>query len=135
MGIDTTRYKVLAFVLASAYGGLGGSLIAHMTRFISPDSYSFDQSVVFLVMLVIGGSSTITGAVVGAILLTFLPEVLRPLKNSYIMVYGAAVIAMIIFMPEGLVGLVRQYLPKLRRTQPPAAPIRAPLSSTGDSAA
>ena len=126
MGINTTNYKVLAFVLASAFGGLGGSLIAHMTRFISPDSYSFDQSVVFLVMLVIGGSSTITGAVTGAILLTFLPEVLRPLKNSYIMVYGAAVIAMIIFMPEGLVGWLRRYLP---HDEPIAAsPLEAPVT-------
>ncbi|MBV8150716.1 MAG: branched-chain amino acid ABC transporter permease [Candidatus Eremiobacteraeota bacterium] len=120
MGVNPTRYKVLAFVLASAYGGLGGSLIAHMTRFISPDSYSFDQSVVFLVMLVIGGSATITGAVTGAILLTFLPEVLRPLKSSYIMVYGAAVVAMVIFMPEGLVGLLRR-LPAVSRRTPPAA--------------
>lgn len=128
VGINATRYKVLAFVLASAFGGLGGSLIAHMTRFISPDSYSFDQSVVFLVMLVIGGSSTIAGAVIGAILLTFLPEVLRPLKNSYIMVYGAAVIAMVIFMPEGLVGMLRRYLPKMG-TSPPS-PMRAPVTAT-----
>ncbi|MBV8074370.1 MAG: branched-chain amino acid ABC transporter permease [Candidatus Eremiobacteraeota bacterium] len=111
MGINTTRYKVLAFVLASAFGGLGGGLIAHMTRFISPDSYSFDQSVVFLVMLVIGGSATITGALTGAILLTFLPEMLRPLKESYIMVYGAAVIVMVIFMPDGLIGLLKRFVP------------------------
>lgn len=110
MGINVTQYKVLAFVLAAAFGGLGGSLIAHMTKFISPDSYSFDQSVVFLVMLVIGGSSTITGAVTGAVLLTFLPELLRPLRNSYIMVYGAAVVAMVIFMPEGLVGLAARFI-------------------------
>jgi branched-chain amino acid transport system permease protein len=107
MGIDTTRYKLLAFVLAGGYAGLAGALLAHSIKFISPDSYSFDQSVVFLVMLIIGGSSSIGGAILGAVLLTFLPEVLRPLKNSYIMVYGAAVIAMIIFMPGGLAGLLR----------------------------
>ena len=127
MGINATNYKVLAFVLASAFGGLGGSLIAHMTRFISPDSYSFDQSVVFLVMLVIGGSSTITGAVTGAILLTFLPEVLRPLKDSYIMVYGAAVIAMVIFMPEGIIGWLRQLFPHFGA--PPVSPLEGPLAA------
>ena len=105
MGIDATKYKILAFVLAGAYAGLAGSLLAHSIKFISPDSYSFDQSVVFLVMLILGGSSSIGGAILGAVILTFLPEVLRPLKNSYIMVYGAAVIAMIIFMPQGLAGL------------------------------
>ena len=104
-GIDATRYKIIAFVLAGSYAGLAGSLLAHDIKFISPDSYSFDQSVVFLVMLILGGSSSIGGAILGAVLLTMLPEVLRPLKSSYIMVYGAAVIAMIVFMPQGLVGL------------------------------
>ncbi len=132
MGINATQYKVLAFVLASGFGGLGGGLIAHMTRFISPDSYSFDQSVIFLVMLVIGGSATITGAVTGAILLTFLPEFLRPLKDSYIMIYGAAVVVMVIFMPEGIVGLVRRMIPSYQ-TSPPA-PMRATTPSVADSA-
>ena len=104
-GIDATRYKIIAFILAGSYAGLAGSLLAHDIKFISPDSYSFDQSVVFLVMLILGGSSSIGGAILGAVLLTMLPEVLRPLKSSYIMVYGAAVIAMIVFMPQGLVGL------------------------------
>jgi len=131
MGINATHYKVLAFVLASAFGGLAGGLIAHMTRFISPDSYSFDQSVIFLVMLVIGGSATITGAVTGAILLTFLPEFLRPLKDSYIMIYGAAVVLMVIFMPEGIVGLVRRLIPSYQA--PPAAPMHA-TNSIADSA-
>lgn len=120
MGIDTTRYKLLAFVLASAFGGLAGGIIAHMTRFISPDSYSFDQSVIFLVMLVIGGSATVSGAVTGGILLTFLPEFLRPLKDSYIMVYGAAVVAMVIFMPEGIVGLLKRFIPSFQATPPTA---------------
>jgi len=131
MGINATHYKVLAFVLASGFGGLAGGLIAHMTRFISPDSYSFDQSVIFLVMLVIGGSATITGAVTGAILLTFLPEFLRPLKDSYIMIYGAAVVVMVIFMPEGIVGLVRRLMPSYEASPP--TPMRA-TSSVADSA-
>jgi branched-chain amino acid transport system permease protein len=119
MGIDATRYKILAFVLAGAYAGLGGALLAHSIKFISPDSYSFDASVVFLVMLIIGGASSVGGAIVGAALLTFLPEVLRPLKNSYIMVYGAAVIAMIIFMPQGLAGLLQAVI---ARFSPPPDP-------------
>jgi len=117
MGINTTRYKILAFVLAGSYAGLAGSLLAHSIKFISPDSYSFDQSVVFLVMLILGGSSSIGGAILGAALLTLLPEVLRPLKNSYIMVYGAAVVAMIIFMPQGLVGLIEALTNRFRRPE------------------
>lgn len=119
MGINATRYKIMAFVLAGAYAGLAGSLLAHSIKFISPDSYSFDQSVVFLVMLILGGSSSIGGAILGAALLTFLPEVLRPLKNSYIMVYGAAVIAMIIFMPQGLVGIIGSLTKRFARPRGP----------------
>ncbi len=120
-GIDATRYKIIAFVLAGAYAGLAGSLLAHMTKFISPDSYSFDQSVVFLVMLIVGGSASISGAILGAVLLWFLPEVLRPLKTSYIMVYGAAVVAMIVFMPRGLVGLLETLRSRFVRRRPDAA--------------
>ncbi|HEX3467661.1 MAG TPA: hypothetical protein VHT05_06240, partial [Candidatus Elarobacter sp.] len=98
---------------------LAGSLLAHDTKFLSPDSYGFDESVVFLVMLIVGGSSSIGGAILGAVLLTFLPEVLRPLKTSYIMVYGAAVIAMVIFMPRGLVGLLTAARRRLVRGAPP----------------
>ncbi|HEY4439571.1 MAG TPA: branched-chain amino acid ABC transporter permease [Candidatus Elarobacter sp.] len=115
-GIDATRYKIIAFVFAGVYAGLAGSLLAHSTKFLSPDSYSFDQSVVFLVMLILGGSSSIGGAILGAVILEFLPEVLRPLKSSYIMVYGAAVVVMIIYMPRGLAGLFAN----LRRRSQPA---------------
>ena len=131
MGINTTRYKILAFVLAGSYAGLAGSLLAHSIKFISPDSYSFDQSVVFLVMLILGGSSSIGGAILGAALLTLLPEVLRPLKNSYIMVYGAAVVAMIIFMPQGLVGLIEAFTKRFRRPGGPQPQVLAQRAAEG----
>jgi branched-chain amino acid transport system permease protein len=117
-------------VLAGAYAGLAGALLAHSIKFLSPDSYSFDQSVIFLVMLIVGGSGSIGGAIFGAVLLTFLPEVLRPLKSSYIMVYGAAVIAMVIFMPRGLAGLFDAATQRRRLQTPqplatPAHPVEA----------
>jgi branched-chain amino acid transport system permease protein len=129
-GIDPTHYKIVAFVLAGAYAGLAGALLAHSIKFLSPDSYSFDQSVIFLVMLIVGGSGSIGGAIFGAVLLTFLPEVLRPLKSSYIMVYGAAVIAMVIFMPRGLAGLFDAATQRRRLQTPqplatPAHPVEA----------
>jgi branched-chain amino acid transport system permease protein len=131
-GIDATRYKIVAFVLAGVYAGLAGSLLAHSTKFLSPDSYSFDQSVVFLVMLILGGSSSIGGAILGAVLLEFLPEVLRPLKSSYIMVYGAAVVVMIIFMPRGLVGLFENLRASSQRSAPP--PLGAPAGAEAEPA-
>ena len=109
MGIDTTFFKVLAFALAAGLAGVGGSLFASSgSHFISPDTFSFDQSVVLLVMAVLGGSGSAVGAVVGAVLLQLVPEVLRFLKDSYLMFYAAAIILVMIFMPGGIAGLVYQ---------------------------
>ena len=108
MGIDTTVYKVMAFALSAAYAGYGGALFAHSgSHYISPDTFSFDQSVVLLAMAVLGGNGSAIGAVVGATLLTLVPEVLRFLKDSYMMVYAAGIVAVMIFMPGGIAGLVK----------------------------
>lgn len=105
-GVDSTRYKVAAFCLSAVYGGLAGCLWTHFARFIAPETFSFDVSVTMLAMLVIGGSTTVIGSVVGAGLLTMLPEFLRFLQNSYFAVYGAAIIVLMVFMPEGIAGMV-----------------------------
>ncbi|HSB78022.1 MAG TPA: branched-chain amino acid ABC transporter ATP-binding protein/permease [Candidatus Methylomirabilis sp.] len=106
-GVDSTYYKIVAFALSAAYGGFGGWMFAHSgSHYISPDTFSFDQSVVLLAMAVLGGNGSAVGSVVGAILLTLLPEVLRFLKDSYMMVYAAGIVAVMIFMPGGIAGLV-----------------------------
>ncbi len=112
MGINTTLYKVMAFSLGAGYAGVGGALFAHLpnTRYISPDTFSFDQSVVFLAMLVLGGSGTIFGAVLGAVFLQFLPEWLRFLDKGYLAVYGAGIMLIMVFLPVGVVGLIEQLL-------------------------
>jgi branched-chain amino acid transport system permease protein len=115
VGIDTTYYKVVAFALSAAYAGFGGALFAHSgSHYISPDTFSFDQSVLLLVMAVLGGNGSAVGAVVGAVLLTLLPEVLRFLKDSYMMFYAAGIILIMIFMPGGIAGLI-QLLPVSQR--------------------
>ncbi|MFI5338356.1 MAG: ATP-binding cassette domain-containing protein [Candidatus Methylomirabilales bacterium] len=107
-GVDSTYYKVVAFALSAAYAGFGGWLFAHSgSHYISPDTFSFDQSVVLLAMAVLGGNGSAVGAVVGAVLLTMAPEVLRFLKDSYMMVYAAGIVAVMIFLPGGIASLVR----------------------------
>jgi len=114
-GVDSTRFKILAFALSAAYAGFGGSLFAHSgAHYISPDTFSFDQSVVLVAMTVLGGNGSAIGAVLGAILLTLLPEELRFLKGCYMMVYAAGIIMMMVFMPGGIAGTVRA-LPVSRR--------------------
>ncbi len=108
VGLNTTRYKVVAFTISAFFAGLAGSLYAHLETFISPDTFSFDQSVVFLVMLLIGGAGSVGGALIGAVLLTLLPEWLRFLKDYYMVMYGSLVILLIIFMPSGIAGVIRR---------------------------
>jgi ABC-type branched-subunit amino acid transport system permease subunit len=105
VGVDSTRYKVAAFTLSAAYGGLAGSLWTHLALFIAPETFNFDVSVTMLAMLVIGGSTTVVGSVIGAFLLTLLPEFLRFLQSSYFAVYGAAIIVLMVFMPDGIAGM------------------------------
>ena len=107
-GVDTTYYKVMAFSLSAGYAGFGGWLFAHSgSHYISPDTFSFEHSVIMLVMAVLGGNGSAIGSIVGAILLTLLPEVLRFLKDSYMMVYAAGIVLIMIFMPSGIAGLVK----------------------------
>jgi branched-chain amino acid transport system permease protein len=107
-GVDTTYYKVVAFSLSAGYAGFGGWLFAHSgSHYISPDTFSFEHSVIILVMAVLGGNGSAIGSIVGAILLTLLPEVLRFLKDSYMMVYAAGIVLIMIFMPSGIAGVVK----------------------------
>ncbi len=116
-GIHTTYYKIMAFALSSGYAGFGGSLFAHSgAHYISPDTFSFDQSVMLLAMTVLGGDGSAVGAIVGASLLSLLPELLRSLKDTYMMVYAAAIVLIMIFMPGGIANLIGAMAParKLR---------------------
>jgi branched-chain amino acid transport system permease protein len=138
-GVDTTYYKVMAFSLSAGYAGFGGWLFSHSgSHYISPDTFSFEQSVIMLVMAVLGGNGSAIGSIVGAILLTLLPEVLRFLKDSYMMVYAAGIVLIMIFMPSGIAGLVKN-LPvsaRLRewwRAGSTAAPQVAAAASTLES--
>lgn len=106
LGVDTTGYKILAFTLSAVVAGLAGCLFAHTgSRYISPDTFSFEQSISILAMLVLGGVGSIPGAFIGSFLLTLLPEVLRFLRDAYMAVNAVAIILIMIFMPTGIVGL------------------------------
>jgi branched-chain amino acid transport system permease protein len=105
-GVDTVRTKILAFVLAAVYAGVAGCLYASYVRYISPDSFTNQQAVLFFTMLVIGGSGSLMGAVIGALILTFLPEFFRSAGQYYLVCYGIGVVAMIILAPRGVAGAI-----------------------------
>ena len=109
-GVDTVRTKIAAFVAAAVYAAVAGSLYAGMFRYISPDSFTNRQAVLFMTMLIVGGAGSIAGAVGGAIALSLLPEALRFMGDWYLVVTGIGVILVIVLLPGGLaslVGLVR----------------------------
>ena len=105
MGVGTTRTKILAFVISSALAGLAGGLFAHLF-FLSPASFTFVKSIEIVMMIIIGGLGSVTGAVVGGAIMTGLPEWLRDLKEWRMVVYSLLIILIIRFRPQGLFGLV-----------------------------
>ncbi|MBV9137420.1 MAG: branched-chain amino acid ABC transporter ATP-binding protein/permease [Hyphomicrobiales bacterium] len=120
-GIDVYRIKVAAFALCALLGGIGGGLFAGGFSYVSPDQFSFAESIVFLTMALLGGVASPIGALIGTALLIVLPETLRFLKSVpglYLAIYGLAVILIIRFMPDGIWGFVQVYL---RRFMKPAA--------------
>ncbi len=106
-GVNTLAVKAVAFTLSSALAALGGGLFAAGFAYISPDNFNFGHSVNFLTMALLGGVQSAFGAVIGSGLLIVLPEWLRFLKEIYMAVYGVAVILIMVFMPEGIWGLLK----------------------------
>jgi branched-chain amino acid transport system permease protein len=104
MGIDTTRYKILAFTVGAFWAGLAGGLLAHFIGYIHTNSFTFLRSVEIVVMVVLGGLGSITGAVLAAVILTLLPEVLRFGAEYRMVIYSLLLIGLMLTRPTGLMG-------------------------------
>jgi branched-chain amino acid transport system permease protein len=108
MGINTTRYKVLAFVISSALAGMAGVLFGHYTQFLSTNDFQFIRSFEIIIMIVLGGMGSLTGSVFGAIVITLLPELLRKLPGDFskyrLVVYAALLIIIMLTRPQGILG-------------------------------
>jgi branched-chain amino acid transport system permease protein len=102
MGINVAAHKMLAFVLGAALAGLAGALNAHLTFFIGPNEYNFDRGVEILTMAILGGINGLAGPVLGALILTLLPEALRSLKDFRLVVNGLILVVITLFLPRGL---------------------------------
>jgi branched-chain amino acid transport system permease protein len=123
MGVDTAREKRRMFVLSAVYASLAGSLYAHYITVISPEIFSFLFSVLLILMVAIGGIGRYWGPVLGALLLTALPEVLRRYGDYEVPLYGLALMAVMLFLPRGLAGLLDREAPaRLPAAAGPVAP-------------
>ncbi len=106
-GIDTNRYRLVAFALGAGWAGMAGTLYAAKMTIISPESFGFWESVVLFLIVILGGSGSIPGVLVGAVLVVGLPEVFRGFSNARMLVFGFVMMVMMIFRRQGLVPLRR----------------------------
>lgn len=124
MGVDTSRMKVWVFVLSAVFAALAGFLYAHLVSFISPNSFDFVVSIRIVTMVVIGGMASIWGSLLGASLLTLLPDWLHVFADYEMVVYGLILMVVMIFLPQGLTrGILDSYeRSRSRYSRPSATP-------------
>jgi branched-chain amino acid transport system permease protein len=104
VGINTTRQKVTAFVLGAFFAGVAGALFALNEYSITPTRFTLDRSIEVVVMVTLGGLGSISGAILAAVVLTILPEVLRPIAEYRMIIYSLLLIVMMLARPQGLLG-------------------------------
>ncbi len=107
MGISIARTKVLAFTLSAFYGGISGGLYAGLAQFVNPDAFVFPISILYVMMCLLGGFGTLLGPVVGGLIMTVLLEFVRGFAEWKEFLYGFLLLGLLIFMPNGLLGLFR----------------------------
>lgn len=121
LGVPTTRYKVSAFVIAAFFAGVAGALFAHYT-YLHTNSFTFMKSIEVIVMVVLGGMGSLMGSVLGATLLTALPEALRFASAERLIIYSLLLIVLMISRPQGILG-GREIAWRRRKERPGATPL------------
>lgn len=134
MGVNTTRFKVTSFVIGSAFAGVAGVLFAHYNKFLSTNDFQFIKSFEIIIMIVIGGMGSMTGAILGAIIVTILPEILRQLPDVQLgstvirfadlrlVIFALILILTMILRPQGILGTaeIGGFFKRFRRADKPA---------------
>lgn len=106
MGVNLTHVKLMVFILSAAIAGTAGAFYAHYMSFIDPTSFTFDRSVQILSMTILGGMGSIPGSIIGAVILTVIPETLRQWMDFRMIIYGLVIVLMVLFKPNGILGNV-----------------------------
>ncbi len=114
MGLDIVSLKIKVFVLGAVYASIAGSLYAHYVTFLSPSTFTLFHSVLIVMMAVIGGINNLWGGILGAIIITVLPELLRQFEEFDVLVYGLILTLCLLFFRKGLVPIIAEKLKKIR---------------------
>jgi branched-chain amino acid transport system permease protein len=114
VGIDVSRYKLIAFAIGTAFAGLTGALYAHNVKFIDPDSFGFVESITILSMVVIGGTGSVWGVTIAAAALSIFPMWFQFIDQYKLLVYGGLLCAIMLFSPDGLSGFFARTYTSIR---------------------
>jgi ABC-type branched-subunit amino acid transport system ATPase component/ABC-type branched-subunit amino acid transport system permease subunit len=126
VGINVYRWKVLAFVISSVYAGLGGVFFAHQNGFINSDTFVFGLSVSLLTSVLMGGSGTLYGPLVGSVMLNLIPTIFAKMHEYHLYIYGGIILVTIVFLPDGIVGsLMKTRVFGWLRRRPPVVEVAA----------
>lgn len=104
VGTNVTKYKILGFVIASGFGGVGGAIYAFQVGYLAPSAFGFIKSIDIFVVVVLGGMGSISGGIIAAVFLTFLPEYLREFNEYRLLIYSILLILTMLYRPQGLMG-------------------------------
>jgi branched-chain amino acid transport system permease protein len=122
LGVQVSKYKVAIFALSAAFASLAGSIYAHYITFVAPPTFYITKSILFLIMVMVGGASSLWGALLGTTLIMFLNEIIRFVGHTYfgisgeveIVVYGLIIILIMMYLPKGLISVIAQPFQKLK---------------------
>jgi branched-chain amino acid transport system permease protein len=118
LGIDAFRYKLIVFVLTAAIAGLAGGLYVESNLYASPESFGFSSSILLVAMVALGGWGRYGGAILGALIYTGAPELLRTFQDAQLLIFGAGMIAVLLFFPGGLAAAGDSFVRFWQRTRP-----------------
>lgn len=106
LGVNVARYKLLAFVISAVFASVGGSMFAHYVTYISPEFFGLYMMILLFTMLFVGGINTTFGPLIGAVVITLFPEMLRRFNSARELVYGIVLLVILLFAPRGIYGLI-----------------------------
>jgi ABC-type branched-subunit amino acid transport system ATPase component/ABC-type branched-subunit amino acid transport system permease subunit len=115
IGLAPVRIKTLAFVISAVYAGIAGAFFAALSGFVTPSTFGFSQSILFVLVVIIGGAGSLAGPLVGAAIVVLLPEALAALAEYRLLFFGALLLAVLWLAPEGVTGLVHRLLARRRK--------------------
>ena len=122
VGLNPVAIKTLAFALSAACAGLAGALFAPLSGFVTPSTFAFLQSILFVLVVIVGGAGTVSGPLVGAALVVLLPEALAGLAEYRLLFFGALMLVVLWLAPEGIVGEIQKWLHRRSQKVLPSAP-------------